>query len=839
VKRALLIGSQTGGLSGVDADVELVGAALEKHGFSTEPVIGKAATAEGIGDSYRGLIEDAAADDAVVVYYSGHGGRIRNPVPAADGLPRWLQYIVPTDIADTSDGRARCVLAEELSLWQRQLTARTANVTVILDCCHSARMSRRADVVPKALDPELPPDDLVQRWRELRADLPAGDANPDAVRLTACGADESAYESFHPELGSRHGALTAALVQALDAPDALASNWLDALEVIRTGVRGVSVFQRPAVEGPADRLLFSLRRRSGTGVLPVHREGARLVLRNAALFGVSPGDVYALVAPAGDPAMPLAVATVDQVVGDRAVLRLDPDAAEPPPGTSAWPLRTTLPRQPVLVRGPAGPDRDRLTAGLERSIRVRPTEDPTEALAIVRVDDDGVQVLDAAEQPLHSSPATGSGAVGSAIDDVERLAMAEHVRALPSGAGPTRLPHDVDVALLRIRPDGSTEPVRPGDHLFVDDLLRVRIDSGTAGRWASVFDVGVAGAVTLLTTAEPDGVTLTPGVPYQLGEEWPDEAVRLGWPATVPATGPRPESVVVVITDRPVDRIRYLGQRGITRGDSRGASGGELDRLIDSVAGGLRDVTPPVVNGSGHRVHRFDFLLHPVQRPRDGEPAFEIDERPDPSFRLVVPRGVAEPPQRLAVRLSELTVHSNRSFLASRVRVDTMIISTVDATAGQPYRAQTLRFPRIHDGEQLPLQDAILYEGPVDRFVDVALWVSKDDSRDPDLADLLTAEATDPQVASAITTLGALAVAQPTAALVAASVGAVAVLVRTAARVVEIVRGTSIGVYRTSLLPHEGFGVGGAASGIGRRPGHGLLRAQDISFALEFVDQTR
>lgn len=839
MKRALLIGSQTGGLGGVHADIELIGAALAEHGFSTAPVIGKAATADGIRSSYQGLIEDTAADDAALVYYSGHGGRVRNPVSGTDGLPQWLQYIVPTDIAETSDGRARCVLAEELSLLQRQLTARTSNVTVILDCCHAARMSRRADIVPKALDPDLPHDDLIRRWRELRADLPAGDGNPDAVRLTACGPDQSAYESWHAELGSRHGALTAALVQALAAPDSAASTWLDALEVIRTGVRGVSAFQRPTVEGPADRMLFSLRRRSGTGVLPVHREGGRVTLHNAAIFGVSPGDVYALVAPGGDPATSLAVATVDRIVGGRAILRLDPGAAELPPATSAWPLRTTLPRQPVLVQGPGGAARDRLEAELEQSIRIRPTADPSEALAVVQVDDDRVQVLDAAEQPLYRTPATGPGAVGSAIGDVERLAMAEHVRALPSGTGPAELPDDVDVTLVRIRSDGTTEPVQPGDHLFVDDLLRVRIDSGVPGRWASVFDVGVAGAVTLLTTAEPDGVTLTRSVPYQLGEDWPDEGVRLGWPEAVPATGPRPESVVVVVTDRPVDRIRYLGQRGVTRGDARGAADGELGRLIDSVAGSLRDVTPPAVDRAGHRVHRFDFVLHPVQRPRDGEPAFEIDERPDPSFRMVVPRGTTETPKRLAVRLAELTVHSNRSVLASRVRVDTMVISAVDAAAGRPYRAQTLRFPRIHDGERLPLQDAILYEGPVDRFVDIALWVSKDDSRDPDLADLITAETTDPQVATAITALGALAVAQPTAALVAASVGAVAVLVRTAARVVENVRGTAIGVYRTSLLPHEGFGVGGASNGIGRRPGHGVLRAQDISFALEFVDQGR
>jgi hypothetical protein len=234
-----------------------------------------------------------------------------------------------------------------------------------------------------------------------------------------------------------------------------------------------------------------------------------------------------------------------------------------------------------------------------------------------------------------------------------------------------------------------------------------------------------------------------------------------------------------------------------------------------------------------YRVHRFDFVLHPVPRPDGGaEPRFEVDERPDPSFRLVVPRGV-EPPNRVAVRLKELTVHRNRAFLASRVRVDALVVTAAPAGSGNPYQAGTARFDRIRDGDRLPFDDLLVYEGPAGRFLDLAVWVARDDSPDLDLAELLAAETADPAVAGALTTLAGLAVAAPAAALIAGSAAAVAVLVRTAARAIEKATGTGIGVYRTSLLPHERFGAG---SGIGRHPGSGLIRAQDMSFAYEVID---
>jgi len=83
-KRALLIGCQVGALRGVHADVELMAGLLESLGFDPTALVQAQATCAGIRDAYRGLIDDTAAGDAAVVYYSGHGARFKNPTAARD-----------------------------------------------------------------------------------------------------------------------------------------------------------------------------------------------------------------------------------------------------------------------------------------------------------------------------------------------------------------------------------------------------------------------------------------------------------------------------------------------------------------------------------------------------------------------------------------------------------------------------------------------------------------------------------------------------------------------------------------------------------------------------------
>lgn len=850
-KRALLVGSQTGGLTGVHGDVEVMEDALSGLGFHTTVAIEKDAAHDGILERYRGLIEDTRAGDAVVVYYSGHGGRQRNALATTDPeAPRWLHFIVPWDIDDRADERFRGVLAQELSLLQLQLTDRTPNVTTILDCCHSARMSRDPSMLPKA-DGQVaafPWADLERRWAALKEDRraldSAGDSNPLAVRMVACSPDESAYELADTAIGGAHGALTATLVPILRSDRASSLTWREVLDLVRPAVLDLVPQQRPEVEGPLSRFMFSTETREVAGVLPVRMESGVALLEAGDLLGIAEGDAYAIVAPGGDPAKPVATAVVDKLVGGAARLALDGLAPSGlPAGASAHPRQVALRARPVAVVPPTDPARAAVVEALATSPHVRVVDRTAGVMARVKIDSDGLRVLDAAGEPVHTSsrPATDEG-FATVRRDLHKLARATHVRELSSGTGPAELNDDVEISYARIAAGGVEVPLRAsGEHLFRDDRVVVRLrNASTGNRYVSVLDIGIAGGVSIQTTSEPDGVTLAPGEVYEVGRNnlGALEGLELYWPPTVPDGAPRPETFVTIVADAKVAGLRSLEQDGVPRaGPGTEAPASSLERLVNALAAGRRDARPAGATATEkqtrYRVHRFDFVLHPVGRSEDaGEPEFEVDERPDPSFRLVTPRS-AGAPSRVAVRLKELTVHSNRSILSSSVRIDALVITAPPEGSGEPYRAATARFDRVKDGDRLPFDDLLVYEGAVGRFVDLAVWVARDDQRDLDLADLLTRETAGAEVKGAIAALG---MAAPQAAVVAASTAAVATIVRTGARVLDAVRGKGIGVYRTSLLSHQRFGAAAHPPGAGRHPEQGLIRAQDMSFAFEVVD---
>ena len=844
-RRALLIGCQTASLQGVHADIEVMADAIGGFGFEVRTLIESDATAAGIRNAYEELMQSCSGDDAALVYYSGHGGRWRNRWREQDpAVPTWLQFIVPTDWDAPADGGFAGILAEELAVLQTRLTERTRNVTTILDCCHSARMFRSTAVVPRALiERDLPWDQLAARWHAVRAmgQVAPADANPHAVQLVACAPDQSAYELPSTALGGTHGALTAALVQVLRRPQASGLSWRQVIELVRPAVLDLVPAQRPDLLGPnAARRLFTLTETDVTGALPVRQEAGSVWIEGAALFGIGEGDTYELRAPTVQ--QPLAEAVVEAVVGDRGRLALDRVLVESlPSGVLAHPLRVSLGRRPVLVAPEGHPDRGLVVGALRRSAAVRVADSGTAwVLATVALDEGGILLLDAGGAPLSATrrPVTDTGLrlVEAAL---VKLARATHVRELESGQGQAALPADVEVAFTRIDPQsGQDVPVDVGEHLYAGDTLVVRArNTAQQTRYVSVLDIGLTGAVALMTTAEPSGATVTPGEELVVGEDAGHALPGMGlfWPDGLPETGSRPETLLTLVADSPVAGLTALTQTGVKTRSLAPRSG--LERLVEDLAVGTRDARPQASTAktTRYRVYRFDFLLHPRARPAGGqEPVFEVDERPDPSFRLVTPRALAALPQQVAVRLSDLTVLSNRSLFKARVRVDTLVV-TAGADGTQALQAHTFFVDRVKDGDRLPMDNVRIFTGPVQRFLDIAVWVSRADQQEIRLADLLAAELNSQEVAGALATLAALAVAAPAAAAITGSIAAVATLVRTGARLLNAYSGTSIGVYRTSLLPHERYGAGQPAT---RHPSQGTIAAQDLALAYEIVDTT-
>ncbi|WBB80607.1 caspase family protein [Micromonospora sp. WMMD882] len=833
-----MIGAQTKDLTGVDNDVRAMTGSLCRRGFAVEARVGADATRAGIIDAYESLIAEVGPDDTVFVYYSGHGGYLEPPEEPADGASAGMamQFIVPTDYHESTDDDFRGVTAVELSVLQARLTRVTRNVTVALDCCHAAHMSRDPDLRVKALfraergawstTYERVAEHLAELRRGgLRVDLrhPVGDRH--AVRLVACAPEQSAYEYTNRD-GVRMGFLTEALTRALDDAGELPLTWHALMEGVRHRVLGLAPDQRPGVEGPSSRLLFTLTDSDPIVALPVRQAGpGRAHLPGAVLLGVQVDDEFAVVpadAAGPDAATDVGAARVDRVGGlsAQAVLRLRAPWTELPPGARAHRTRAAAPALPVRVPHPDQRTAD-LVAAIARSPLTRLAGEDEAAPVEVRIDADGYVLRDRIG-PLHEPRPLVPAEVPRAVDNLERLARAAALRALSEDPRHT-LDDPVAVEWGRVVAGRPSPLPTSGAVVYEGDAVYVRVrNDGPAPCHVSLVDIGVSARITVLTDTDQVGVRLAPGAEYVFGLDELDErlcGVPLSWPDGLAPDAGRLETILVLVTSTPQD-VGLL-QQGAVR--SVPADRSPLEQLLAQVStGGARDLTRQTGRAVRYAVRTIDFDLLPAAPPEAETARFLVDERPPPSARLLAPRGVATP-TTVAVRLDELVVHRNRALGSADVRVDAVVL-TGGGDPGRPvYRAQTERFSDIGDGQRLPLDRMLLYHGPAVDYLDIAVWVSRDSTGSLALSDLLRDGLTHTETQAAGAQLAGLVVAAPQAAAAVAAVGAGAVVINLAYRLLRGVVGNSIGLYRTSLLAHEEFGVG-------RHPARGQRRAQDFSF---------
>ncbi len=844
-KRALLIGSPFGGLSGVETDVRTVDEMLGSYGFEIQQCIGIAATREGILDSYNQLIDNTAAEDAAVVYYSGHGARAVAPEDdwANQGdapIAKYYQFIVPIDIDQSSNEDFRGITNLELSVLMAKLTEKTKNVTVILDCCHAARMSRglnmTARALPRAWYVGVRPHLERLRAKGIEVDRLDVESNRNAVRLVAAGPNQSAYEYTNSD-GQTIGMLTESLRIALQESQGLPVTW-DALGGrIRNRVLSLEHTQRPEVEGPTSRLLFDAQTVEQTGVLEVSIENGRPVLHGGRILGVEVGDEYGimpLTAREHDPGAEIARATISKVMGSRSEMALDFRGANSsvPDGARAFPVRRALHKVAIRIQG-EGAGTSVLRNALRESshLCLLAEDDRAEELAVIDVSENQISLLDhEGRRMVFPKPFTDEKEmIRQTCDNLKQFAQAYNLRTLTKGKGAFELRQPVDVEWGIVKGGQGDRLPETGALLYVNDSVYVRIhNKGMESVYTSVFDIGLGGRITLLSTSEPSGIEVAPRQDYILGYSEHDSLVGLPlkWSDTVPDDGPRPESLVVIISDKPQE-LRAFEQRGMRA--IKGPPESQLQQILSQYAQGvLRDLSPDT-GGTDVRytVRHIDFLVAPGRRPPGDEPTFLIDERPAPGFLWRSHKGGERPPERVAVRLKEAIVHRNRALFSTEVRIDSLVM-TGSAEATECYRAETARFPQVKDGDRLSFDNLLVYQGPAAGFLDIAVWISRDRKDSLSLADMLKDQLNSSEFKEAAVVLAGMAVAAPQAATIVAATGAAATLVNIGYRLLSAVVGNSIGLYRTSFLAHERFGVG-------QHPEHSMMRAQDFSFCYEVL----
>ncbi len=393
VKRALLIASQTAGLRGCHGDVALMDDALSEWGFDCTRLTDGSATRATILAAYRALIDQSQTGDAAVIYYSGHGGRVRDLSAIDEVTNTHWQFIVPADFNESTEREFRGIMAGELRAMQLELSTKTDNVTTILDCCHSALMSRDPVLVARFLHrpwAKLKPG-IDARQDQAGADLSSAlalpgtvpddaESNRRAVRIVACLPSESAFEMASPELGDVHGLLTESLVGVLrsaklaDPHDTARLTWDDVAGALRVWVLARAAQQHVVVEGPDRRRLFSTAQSDARRGWPVELAEGIVRIPGAALFGVGLGDVLSLVPSSHTDDTDVGhEATVVRMEGGRAVLELvnGSDASGISPGSVAYPTRITSGRRQVVVEAPMGLARDEVIASISTSSRPR------------------------------------------------------------------------------------------------------------------------------------------------------------------------------------------------------------------------------------------------------------------------------------------------------------------------------------------------------------------------------------------------------------------------------------------------------------------------------------
>lgn len=249
--------------------------------------------------------ESIVPGDRVLIYYAGHGTR-RYFAQAETNY----EAIVPVDYGDDP---AQLIYDFELSPLLQAIVRRSEDVTVILDCCNSAGVTRGLDddlggggsVRPRFLASRDDPDKAMPSppAQAVRGLMPeARDLLARCSILAAAQADETAAEFDEvAEQEGAHGALSLALMQILrdKSREQLSElRWAALWAPLGLQLRQLGVAQRPDLIGSLGRRVFGGQAPAFEPGLPVRALGdGTFEIGAGELAGLGPGAEVALYQP--------------------------------------------------------------------------------------------------------------------------------------------------------------------------------------------------------------------------------------------------------------------------------------------------------------------------------------------------------------------------------------------------------------------------------------------------------------------------------------------------------------------------------------------------------------
>ncbi|PPQ85555.1 hypothetical protein CVT25_006725 [Psilocybe cyanescens] len=176
-------------------------------------LLGRDATRHAIEKAFKDLANNPliGEGDPIVIFYAGHGGEILHQTP--DGEKHWIQMVVPYDYCTERGKEVPCISDMEIGMWIDRIAEKKGdnikggrkfpkgdNITVIMDCCHSASRTRgpqnneirvrSIDLPPAAYNPDID--------REISQGSKIGRYSHSGLRshmlLAACASTEKAHE---------------------------------------------------------------------------------------------------------------------------------------------------------------------------------------------------------------------------------------------------------------------------------------------------------------------------------------------------------------------------------------------------------------------------------------------------------------------------------------------------------------------------------------------------------------------------------------------------------------------------------------------------------------------
>jgi hypothetical protein len=219
--------------------------------------------------------------------------------------------------------------------------------------------------------------------------------------------------------------------------------------------------------------------------------------------------------------------------------------------------------------------------------------------------------------------ATMQTAIDNVVSDGERLARGHHLLTLGSGEEDENLNHSVGIEFGRVDNGTCVETYAHDGTAGVTENQKVCIklhNGGNSTLFVSVFDVNVAGAITLVSSSWPRGIKLESGEDYILGKAQFGNGIKglgLSWPRTVPKVERVEETLVFILSSEEVS-LQHLAdpKRSI---EAKGRIS-HLERITYHLASGqARDLEPePRGLSVRYAVHHIPFSLRTQPSDDDG-----------------------------------------------------------------------------------------------------------------------------------------------------------------------------------------------------------------------------